>query len=434
MLNSRPRDVGSRHVSPVLPVTICAVITSTLLISTNIYRDEIAESEYVKLAMERINLNSGTMKELFITMEVVVLVLLGTLETTVRCFNIKEGWSGWWPFPMDISGNQEQWTEFHYPELGRRKVQLIAAFVISILAFLIKQSKSSAKYILSWLAFNTCTAFGFWVTFSAMKLIVNEKRPDFFARCYGLPVVYFEENLAANAQAFEYLDKMFFKKHKESDAITVKDCLDFQSHALTEISSLPKEPAGLDKVGYLTNLRTNTRLESEIKKGFRSFPSGHWAGAVYYGTCCLLLTCWVIFKSKSKAIYGLIMLLVVFLTYNAYSMFSIYGDRRHHWWDMASAVLIAATYMGFQFAVWLAFRPKEKITVVENSVNDHAAGQIVIETEPLVVHEHTIEDNVDSDNVVLVHSEHLIVYENFSGNELSADSVTNHISAEIKHL
>eukprot|EP01083_Nonionella_stella_P187770 690743_1 len=64
-------------------------------------------------------------------MEVVVLVLLGTLETTVRCFNIKEGWSGWWPFPMDISGNQEQWTEFHYPELGRHKIELIAAVAIS---------------------------------------------------------------------------------------------------------------------------------------------------------------------------------------------------------------------------------------------------------------------------------------------------------------
>eukprot|EP01083_Nonionella_stella_P041217 111757_1 len=360
-VHTQPKNVSiSRHVSPFLPVAICVIATSIILLTTHSYRDQIADTQFAKGVVNGVSRNSDAINITLVAIETVLLALITVFYSFVESEGIQEGWSDWWPYPSDIQDTKEQWTEFHYPELGRREVQLIAAILVSICVFSIVKTKSRVKSLVFWVAFNSCAAVFFWLMFSSLKCLTNEKRPDFFARCYGMPVVTRDEDLAANAKAFEYLDKMFFKNRRESDPVSTKDCLAFQQRMLTGTVPL-KATTALRAAGYLDHLRANNRtsVEREIEKGFRSFPSGHWGSAVYYGTVCLLLTCWAMFKSKSKAIFGLVLLLIVFLGYNAYSMFTVWADRRHHSWDMVAGFAIAAVYVGLQFCVWLAFRPRQ---------------------------------------------------------------------------
>eukprot|EP01083_Nonionella_stella_P037466 102127_1 len=259
--------------------------------------------------------------------------------------------------------------------------------------------------------------FGMFLLVASLKVICAEKRPDFYARCFGMSEVplndvvvpgirfghkfdEYRRKKTAVVELKKYFDSFFpppvndelqeppivstivdytkdypigLSRVPESDAKIMVKCVWFQDYLFLKIKNLDtlKEDIG-NRAGfalsidaervlgekYFTHLdKSKPRRKKIITKGRKSFPSSHSSNAAFMGTMTLFFVIWI-FKTKhiSKlASIPLLISLAACVGYNIWVTISRSVDHRHFSWDIVTGLLTGVSFACLYFAVWAKY-------------------------------------------------------------------------------
>eukprot|EP01083_Nonionella_stella_P179973 640478_1 len=253
--------------------------------------------------------------------------------------------------------------------------------------------------------------FGMFLLVASLKVICAEKRPDFYARCFGMSEVPlnddfvpgirfghkesdYREKKAAIVELKKYFDS-FWKQPVDDDvhpivstitnyplglsppsyddSMIMEKCVWFQNYMFQKITDLDTlkndfgnrtgftlkniaEPA-LGPDYFLRLAEPKPQRMKIITKGRVSFPSSHSSNAAFMGTMTLFFVIWI-FKTKhiSKlASIPLLIALAVCVGYNMWVPISRSVDHRHFSWDIVTGLLTGVSFACLYFAVWAKY-------------------------------------------------------------------------------
>eukprot|EP01083_Nonionella_stella_P094064 263818_1 len=280
------------------------------------------------------------------------------------------GWSNWWPLPFDVNQSKQVMFVDQVPEIHALIVFLAATLVVIssgsyIQAFNDDPLLKRFKFFMWSLLYFVYSVGVCMSVVQSLKISISEKRPDFYARCYGMkPVKLSDANQVADAKVvFKVLDDLY--TIKKSDKIATTDCLSFQTTDLQMDTDSPGNAAfgrivlkDTDADSYLKFLNTEEskdERESEILDGRKSFPSGHSASAAWMATTTFLFTVWVIYKKRSVSSGILLIFTTIFVVYCGWVMYTRVADHKHHWWDVVAGCGLGVLFASVFFSLWAIF-------------------------------------------------------------------------------